>query len=139
MRPVPWSPHAQEMRPLVHGQGEQPANLVVEFPVSELYRITNDEQGLQLDFMAKLHGVGSFEGLRSRAVAVDFGGNKLIVASLADVIKSKRATGRDRDKAVLDILQRTLDCALTFPFQRVERGSVICVLFHLAKDLCHFR
>ena len=32
-----------------------------------------------------------------------------LVAALADIIKSKRATGRDRDKAVLDILQKTLD------------------------------
>src|SRR4051812_2550253 len=69
------------------------------YPVSELYRVVNDEQGLQLDFMAKLHGVRSFEGLRSRSVAVKFGEHELNVASLADIIKSKRAAGRDRDLA----------------------------------------
>ena len=37
------------------------------YPVSELYRVVNDDQGLQLDFMAKLHGVRSFEGLRARS------------------------------------------------------------------------
>lgn len=78
------------------------------YPVSELYRIANDEQGLQLDFMAKLHGVRSFEGLRSRATRVSFGANELIVASLVDIIKSKRATGRGRDLAVLDVLEKTL-------------------------------
>src|SRR3954464_11699658 len=31
------------------------------YPVSELYRVVSDDQGLQLDFMAKLHGIRSFE------------------------------------------------------------------------------
>src|SRR6266446_7699348 len=26
------------------------------YPVSDLFRVVNDEQGLQLDFMARLHG-----------------------------------------------------------------------------------
>lgn len=79
------------------------------YPVSDLFRVVNDEQGLQLDFMSRLHGVNSFEGLRSRSTSVEFGEHSIMVASLADIIKSKRATGRDRDKAVLDILQQTLD------------------------------
>jgi hypothetical protein len=78
------------------------------YPVSELYRVVNDEQGLQLDFMAKLHGIRSFEVLRSRATDVTFGNHALKVASLEDIIKSKRATGRDRDLAVLPILEKTL-------------------------------
>jgi predicted nucleotidyltransferase len=79
------------------------------YPVSELYRVVNDDRGLQLDFMAKLDGIRSFEGLKTRSEPVKFGEHELKIACLADVIKSKRAAGRDRDKAVLDILQRTLD------------------------------
>jgi hypothetical protein len=79
------------------------------YPVSDLFRVVNDDQGLQLDFMSRLHGINSFEGLRSRATTVEFGEHYIKVASLADIIKSKRATGRDRDKAVLEILQKTLD------------------------------
>jgi predicted nucleotidyltransferase len=79
------------------------------YPVSELYRVVNDDLGLQLDFMPKLDGVRSFESLRSRAAEVDFAGHALKVASLADIIKSKRAAGRPRDLAVLEVLQRTLD------------------------------
>jgi hypothetical protein len=78
------------------------------YPVSELYRIVNDEQGLQLDFMAKLTGIRSFEGVRSRATSVAFGSHSLLIGSLEDIIKSKRATGRDRDLAVLPILEKTL-------------------------------
>jgi hypothetical protein len=79
------------------------------YPVSDLFRLINDDQGMQLDFMSKLHGVRSFEGLRERSERVQFGEHKLLVASLADIIKSKRAAGRDRDRAVLDVLQKTLD------------------------------
>jgi hypothetical protein len=58
------------------------------YPVSDLYRVVNDDQGLQLDFMAKLHGIRSFEGLKSRSVRVEFGTESLLVASLSDIIKS---------------------------------------------------
>jgi hypothetical protein len=34
------------------------------YPVSDLYRVINDDQGMQLDFMSRIHGVRSFEGLR---------------------------------------------------------------------------
>ncbi|MCI0492669.1 MAG: nucleotidyltransferase [Planctomycetes bacterium] len=78
------------------------------YPVSDLYRLINDEQGIQLDFLACLHGIRSFEGLRSRATSVPFGEHELKIASLADIIKSKRAAGRSRDLAVLDILEKTL-------------------------------
>jgi hypothetical protein len=79
------------------------------YPVSELFRLTNEDQGLQLDFMARLHGIRSFEGLRARATRMKFGDHELLVAHLADIIKSKRATGRKRDLAVLEILEKTLE------------------------------
>jgi predicted nucleotidyltransferase len=79
------------------------------YPSSDLFRVVNDERGIQLDFMSRLHGIRSFEGLRSRAAMVKFGEHSLWIACLADIIKSKRAAGRDRDHAVLDILQKTLD------------------------------
>jgi predicted nucleotidyltransferase len=78
------------------------------YPVSDLYRVVNDDQGLQLDLMPRLHGIRSFEGLRSRSSPIDFGGYKLLIASLSDIIASKRAAGRGRDLAVLDVLERTL-------------------------------
>ncbi len=79
------------------------------YPTSDLLRMVRDEDSLQIDFMATIHGVRSFEGLRSRAMAVDFGGHKLLVADLADVIRSKRATGRSRDQAVLEVLEKALE------------------------------
>jgi predicted nucleotidyltransferase len=78
------------------------------YPVSALYRVVNDDRGLQVDFMPAIHGVKSFNSLRSRAEQMQLGGNPLWVANLTDIIASKRAAARPRDKAVLDILEKTL-------------------------------
>lgn len=79
------------------------------YPASQLYRITRDRDGLQLDFMARIDGVRSFESLRGRASLVQFGDHEIRVASLKDIIRSKERTGREQDLAVLPILRRTLD------------------------------
>jgi len=78
------------------------------YPISKLYRVVNDDRGLQADFMPVIHGVTSFNSLRSRAQKIDIAGHALWVADLADIIASKRAAGRPRDKAVLEILEATL-------------------------------
>jgi hypothetical protein len=78
------------------------------YPVSALYRVMNDDRGLQADFMPVIHGVKSFNSLRSRAEQMSCGVHRLWVAHLADIIASKRAAGRDRDKAVLEVLEKTL-------------------------------
>jgi predicted nucleotidyltransferase len=78
------------------------------YPVSRLYRVVDDDSGLQANFMPQIHGVRSFEDLRSRSVERDVDGLLLRVASLDDIIASKKAAGRDRDKAVLPILEKTL-------------------------------
>jgi len=77
------------------------------YPASGLFRLVNEEQGIQIDFMSVVHGVRSFEGLKSRASSVSFHRHTILVADLKDIIRSKRALGRPRDLAVLDILERT--------------------------------
>jgi predicted nucleotidyltransferase len=79
------------------------------YPSSGLYRLVVEETGLQLDFMSAIHGVKSFSALRSRAVRVEFGGHQLLVADLQDILRSKKAANRPRDRAVLEVLQRTID------------------------------
>jgi hypothetical protein len=63
--------------------------------------------------MGTIHGVRSFEGLRDRATIVEVGGAGIRVASLDDVIRSKRAAGRVRDRAVLEILEQAREEAST--------------------------
>jgi|HubBroStandDraft_5_1064220.scaffolds.fasta_scaffold235345_2 predicted nucleotidyltransferase len=75
-------------------------------PLSGLYRIETPK--LRLDMMGYIEGNLRFESVRSRADSVRLGSNTLLVASLADVIKSKQAAGRKKDKAVLPILREVL-------------------------------
>ena len=78
------------------------------YPRSALYRVMNDDRGLQADFMPAIHGVKSFNSLRSRAEKINLGDCELWVACLPDIIASKRAAARERDQAVLEILEKTL-------------------------------
>ncbi len=77
------------------------------YPASDLYRLVEKKSGIQLDFMSELHGVKSFESLKSRASEVYFGRARMLVADLKDVIRSKGGLGRDKDLAVLYILEKT--------------------------------
>jgi predicted nucleotidyltransferase len=78
------------------------------YPVSSLYRVVNDDRGVQIDFMTAIHGIKSFESLRSDSAQVDFEGYKLQVADLKKIIMSKKALGREKDRAVIGTLEKTL-------------------------------
>ena len=79
------------------------------YPASDLYRVTRDDDGLQVDFMATIHGIRSFEGVRDRAAVIEIKDVPILVASLADIIRSKKAARRPRDLAVIDILEKALE------------------------------
>ena len=79
------------------------------YPASDLYRIVRERDGLQLDFMVTIHGVRSFEGLRARALTIEIDSVSMLVASLADIVRSKKAARRPRDRAVLEILEKSLE------------------------------
>jgi predicted nucleotidyltransferase len=78
------------------------------YPAADFYRVVRDD-GLQIDFMAAIHGIRSFEGLRDRATRIEIDDTSIHVASLADIIRSKRAAKRPRDLAVLDVLEKALE------------------------------
>jgi hypothetical protein len=79
------------------------------YPVSALFRLQRDRDGLQIDFMGRIDGVKSYESVRGRAASYQIGGQTMLAASLDDIIRSKRAAGRGKDLAVIDILERTRD------------------------------
>lgn len=56
----------------------------------------------------RISGGLTFSALRSRAQLVLVGREKLLVAALADIIRSKQAAARPRDRAVLPMLRATL-------------------------------
>lgn len=59
------------------------------------------------DIVMHMHGLGSFEEERQRAIKVPLGGFKVAVLPLERIIASKRALGRPKDKLVLRILSDT--------------------------------
>jgi hypothetical protein len=75
--------------------------------------VVRDDDGLQVDFMGTAHGLRSFEGVRARSLIVTIDGVPVAVASLGAIIKSKRAAGRPRDKAVLEVLEEAYAQAST--------------------------
>jgi predicted nucleotidyltransferase len=79
------------------------------YPASDLHRIVRDDDGLQIDFMGTIHGIRSFAGVRDRAAIIDIDDVPIRVASLSDVVRSKKAANRPRDRAVLEILEKALE------------------------------
>lgn len=66
------------------------------YPLSSLYRVMKDDTGMQVDFMSVFHGIKSFENPRSDAVEVEFDKYNLKVASLENIIRSKKALADQR-------------------------------------------
>lgn len=77
------------------------------YPVSNMIRVAS--RSVQVDFPRSIHGIRSFEGLRNRSEVVSIHGYPVLVASLKDIIKSKKAAGRAKDMAVMPVLEATLD------------------------------
>jgi hypothetical protein len=83
----------------------------VPMPVSDLSRVEWIEGRLAVPIEIhydRLSGGLTFSSVRSRARIVVVGDEKLRVAALGDVIRSKQAAGRPKDRAVLPILRDTL-------------------------------
>lgn len=62
-----------------------------------------------LDLSFEPSGTAGYEDLRRGAVAVKLRGLPLMVASLADIIRSKEAADREKDRMVLPVLRRLLE------------------------------
>jgi hypothetical protein len=80
-------------------------------PVSELSKVEFIEGDLVVPVEIhydRISGGLTFASLRARAELVPVGGEKLRVAALADVIRSKTAANRPKDRAVLPILRDAL-------------------------------
>ena len=57
-----------------------------------------------LDLLGTPAGTAGYEELESNAVALDLDGRRVLVASIDDLIRMKRAAGRPKDRVELEIL-----------------------------------
>lgn len=62
-----------------------------------------------LDVCVVPAGTAGYADLRRDAVSLDLDGITIAVASLADVVRSKEAAGRDKDRLALPMLRRLLE------------------------------
>jgi hypothetical protein len=58
-----------------------------------------------LDITARPSGTQGYDDLRRDASEVDIGGVRILLASLADIVRSKEAAGRDKDRRALPVLR----------------------------------
>lgn len=78
---------------------------------SSILNLTTRHGDLDLMFTPK--GTGGYDDLKRHAVEIMIRETRVVVAALADVIRSKEATGRDKDRLVLPTLRRLLERVLS--------------------------
>ena len=61
-----------------------------------------------LDVLGHITGLGDYVAMTTNAIPLKIFGCSVLVMGLEDVIRSKRAAGRPKDKAVLPVLEETL-------------------------------
>lgn len=72
----------------------------------QMWNLSTAHGGLDISFTPS--GTTGYDDLRRDASEVTFRGLRLQVASLADVIRSKEAAGRDKDRRALPVLREIL-------------------------------
>ena len=78
---------------------------------NEVIRLINENEGLVIDFIDENYppGIKSLSSLKSRADRLVLNNGEVMVAGLGDIMKSKKALGRPKDLAVMELLKGTLD------------------------------
>ena len=65
----------------------------------------------RLEIVRRAHGVGGYEAWRADARAKDFEQLTILVAAPADILRSKEAAGRDKDREALPGIRRSFESA----------------------------
>ena len=90
---------APDGRPFDHGAASLARALV--------WNLTTDAGDLDIPFVPA--GTSGYEDLRRDALELEILGARTVVASLADVVRSKEAAARPKDVAALPTLRKLLD------------------------------
>jgi hypothetical protein len=89
-----------------------PLDLRVPFDESSLSQGTNftlDTDLGRLDLLGELSGVGGYHELLPNSISIEIAGTLCRVASLADIIRSKEAADRPKDRLALPELRALLE------------------------------
>ncbi|MDX6198270.1 MAG: hypothetical protein QOJ79_1421 [Actinomycetota bacterium] len=72
----------------------------------QVWNLTTKYGDLDISFVPS--GTRGYEDLRRDAIEIDLRGTKVLLASLADIVRSKAAAGRDKDRRALPVLRELL-------------------------------
>lgn len=99
-----------ELDARVRAQGE-PEGLAFDRSAEMLARVSTlnlTTRAGELDLAFRPAGTDGYRDLKRRAVEIEIHGVRVPVAALADVIRSKEAAGREKDRLTLPTLRRLL-------------------------------
>jgi hypothetical protein len=74
---------------------------------AQIWNLTTAAGDLDITFIPS--GTQGFDDLMRDAVSMDLDGGPVVVACLADIVRSKEAAGREKDRAALPLLRRLLE------------------------------
>jgi hypothetical protein len=80
---------------------------------ARMWNLTTAAGDLDISFVPS--GTQGFDDLARDAVSMDLDGGSVVVACLADIVRSKEAAARDKDRAALPVLRRLLEERRTRP------------------------
>ncbi len=102
---------AEALRPFRPRLRDAPENMPFKFDAETLFRGSNftfKTDAGDVDILGHVTGMGGYEEIAKRAIEIEFMGLSVLVMSLEDVIKSKKAAGRPKDLMQLKALEETL-------------------------------
>ena len=101
-----WRNTAPNRRKLISVAEDLGADLLeAVYSKSDYLKMERESDHLEVEMLSAISGIRSFESLRSRSSRIKIDDYEVTVASLADIIKSKKAAGRPKDLAVMPMLE----------------------------------
>jgi hypothetical protein len=98
-----------ELEAKVRAEGVEPlpsAHDADSLAAARIWNLTTRYGDLDVTIMPA--GTRGYDDLRRDAIEVELRGTKVLLASLADIVRSKGAAGRDKDRRALPVLRELL-------------------------------
>lgn len=98
-----------ELDARVRAEGEEPlpfSHDAESLAAGQVWNLTTRHG--DLDIALTPSGTRGYDDLRRDAVEVEIHGTRVLLASLADIVRSKGAAGRDKDRRALPVLRELL-------------------------------
>lgn len=99
----------RELEARVRVEGAEPLSFAFDadsLAAAQVWNLTTRFGDLDINVIPS--GTRGYDDLRRDAVEIDLRGTRVLLASLADIVRSKGAAGRDKDRRALPVLRELL-------------------------------